>query len=137
MTTDTSTTVAPSDYLIRGSDYLAKHPDFKLVGRDSELKDAANVLMRKDNNNLVIYGQSGVGLTSVLMGLQASKDDLKTPFDIVGKRFFWLDVDALFSSGDPARINEGFQKMMATLKSTPARRAKTGSFRFGAMNAPS
>lgn len=111
--------IASSDFLIRGSDVLASMPGFKLVGRDADLVNVANVLMRKDNNNLVLHGQSGVGLSAVLVGLQASKENLDTPFDIVGKRFYWLDVDALFASGDPGKINEGFQKAMTTLKSQP------------------
>ena len=114
-----NSTIPTTDYLIRGEDYLAKFPDFKLVGRTQELDTAANVLMRKDNNNLIIFGQNGVGLSSVVKGLQASKDDPNTPFDIVGKTFYWLDIDALFSSGDPARINEEFQRTMATLKKIP------------------
>lgn len=108
-----------SDFLVRGSDYLAKNPGFKLVGRDEELKSASNVLMRKDTNNLILHGQNGVGLTAVLMGLQSSKESLNTPFDIVGKRLYWLDIDALFSTGDTTQINEGFQRAMATLKSAP------------------
>ena len=108
-----------SDYLIRGSDYLAQHPDFKLVGRDEELKEVSNILMRKDANNLLLTGLPGVGVSSVVMGLQAGKDNDSTPFDIVSKRFYWLDTDALFSSGDSAKINEAFQKTLATLKRAP------------------
>lgn len=108
-----------SDYLIRGSDFLAQHPDFKLVGRDKELGEVSNVLMRKDANNLLLNGMPGVGVSSVVLGLQASKDDTKTPYDIISKRFYWLDTDALFSSGDAAKINEAFQKTLATLKRAP------------------
>lgn len=118
-TTTPASTIAPSDFLIRGSDMLARKPGFKLIGREKDLENVANVLMRKDNNNLVLHGQNGVGITSVLLGLQASKEDLSTPFDIVGKRFYWLDIDALFGSGDHAKINEGFQQVMTTLKSQP------------------
>lgn len=108
-----------SDYLIRGSDFLAQHPDFKLVGRDKELGDVANVLMRKDANNILLNGMPGVGVSSVVLGLQASKDDTSTPYDIISKRFYWLDTDALFSSGDSTKINEAFQKTLATLKRAP------------------
>lgn len=107
------------DFLIRGSEYLAQHPEFKLEGRQTELLTAAEVLMKRDNNNLLIHGQNGVGLSSIIMGLQASKENLDTPFDIVGKRFYYLDIDALFSSGDTAKINEGFKKAMATLTRAP------------------
>jgi ATP-dependent Clp protease ATP-binding subunit ClpB len=75
--------------------------------------------MRKDSNNVLLTGLAGVGVSSISMGLQASKDDLSTPSDIVGKRFYWLDTDALFASGDPAKINEGFQKAIATLSRAP------------------
>lgn len=108
-----------SDYLIRGSDYLAKHPEFQLVGRDTELKEVANVLMRKDGNNLLLTGLPGVGVSAVVLGLQASKESTNTPFDIVGKRFYWLDTDALFALGDSGKINEAFQKTLATLKRDP------------------
>ncbi len=121
MATDKSaaSTVTAGDFLIRGSEYLAQHPGFKLAGRQAELTAVSDVLMRKDNNNLLLYGQNGVGLTSIILGLQASKDDLNTPFDIVGKRFYYLDADALFSSGDTAKINAGFQAAMATLTRAP------------------
>jgi len=108
-----------SDYLFRGSDYLAKHPDFKAVGREKEMKEVSNVLMRKDGNNLLLTGLAGVGVSSVVMGLQASKEDPNTPLDIVGKRFFWLDTDGLFSLGDANKVNEGFQKALATLARSP------------------
>jgi ATP-dependent Clp protease ATP-binding subunit ClpB len=108
-----------SDYLFRGSDYLAKHPDFKAVGREREMKEVSNVLMRKDGNNLLLTGLAGVGVSSVVMGLQASKEDPNTPLDIVGKRFFWLDTDGLFSSGDANKVNEGFQKALQTLSRSP------------------
>ena len=108
-----------SDYLIRGSEFLAKHPDFKLVGRDTELKEVANVLMRKDGNNLLLTGLPGVGVSAIVEGLQASKEDPSTPFDIVGKRFYWLDTDALFALGDPAKIGDAFKNTLATLKRDP------------------
>ena len=108
-----------SDYLIRGSDYLAKKPGFTAVGREAEMKQVSNILMRKDSNNVLLTGLAGVGVSSISLGLQASKDDLNSPSDIVGKRFYWLDTDALFASGDAGKINEGFQKALATLSRAP------------------
>ncbi len=109
-----------SDFLIRGTDYLAAHPDFKLIGRQDELNAAYDVLLRKNTgNNLVLCGPGGVGLSSLVMGLQANKDEPGTPFEIGGKSFFYLDVDALFSSSDTAVINENFQKAMDTLEKSP------------------
>lgn len=121
MTTTSSkpSQIANPDFLIRGSDYVGSIPDFSLVGRDNDLKELSIALMRKENNNVVVYGPNGVGTSAVIMGLQASKDLPNTPFDIVGKRFFWLDTDGLFASGDAAKINEGFQKAIGTLSRTP------------------
>jgi len=100
------------DLAIRGRDYLAAHPEFALVGRDDELAEISNVLLRRDTDNVILTGRTGVGLSSILLGLQASKDRLDTPFDIAGKRFFWLDTDGLFASGDPKQINEHFQRAL-------------------------
>ncbi|MDB5490672.1 MAG: ATP-dependent chaperone ClpB [Micavibrio sp.] len=99
------------DILIRGSELLATKPNFKLEGRDQELVDLQTIQMRKDANGVILTGASGVGMTALCMGLQASKEDLKTPLDIVNTRYFWLDTDTLFESGDSSKIHEEFQKI--------------------------
>ncbi len=119
-TADSGWTQGAQVFAIPGRDHLAAHPDFALVGRDDELAAISNVLLRMDTDNVVLTGRPGVGLSSILLGLQASKDRLETPFDIVGKRFFWLDTDGLFASGDPRRINEGFQRTLKLVARTPA-----------------
>ncbi len=106
-------------FLTRGEDYLAKAPNFRLVGREAELKKLSSILVRNMANSVLLVGPGGVGCTALCMGLQASKHDPDAPFDIVNKRFFWLDTDALFSSGDPVVIRDSFQRIMATLDRTP------------------
>lgn len=113
-----ATSISP-DFLVRGSDLLAKMPDFKLVARDEELKQAATILMRKFNNNVVLHGINGVGLKPIIMGLQSGKKDGTVPVDIVSKKFYWLDTDAIFSSGSPADIKSNFDKAMETLVREP------------------
>lgn len=108
-----------NDFLIRGSDFLAQQPDFELIGREENMRQIAGILMRKNANNVLVSGPGGVSLTALALGLQASKDIEGTPFDIVGKRFFWLDTDNLFASGDPTKINEGFQRALKTLSRAP------------------
>ena len=110
---------ATQDHLIRGHDYLALFPDFELVGRDEVLKKLTAILMRKRANNVLLIGTGGVGCSAICLGLQESKAKPDAPFDIVSKRFFWLDSDLLFSSGDPGSINEGFNKALRTLSRTP------------------
>ncbi len=107
------------DHLVRGHDILAQFPNFELVGRDEVLKKLTAILMRRRANNVLLIGSGGVGCSAICLGLQESKSKPDTPFDIVSKRFFWLDGDWLFSSGDPVGINEGFNRAMRTLSRTP------------------
>lgn len=107
------------DHLIRGHEYLEHFPDFELVGRDEVLKKLTAILMRNRANNVLLIGTGGVGCSAICLGLQESKKKANTPFDIVSKRFYWLDGDWLFSSGDPSSINDGFRKALRTLSRTP------------------
>ena len=107
------------NFLIRGADYLSKHADFKLVGRDRELKRLSRILMRSTANSVLLVGPGGVGCTALCLGLEAAKKEPNTPFDIVNKRIYWLDTDGLFSSGNAATMNENFQKMLRHLSRYP------------------
>ena len=105
--------------LVRGNEYLEAQKGFILKGRDVELKAISDILMRKNASSLLLTGESGVGLSAMILGLQASKSDLQTPMDIVSKRFYWLNTDEMFSSGDPARINAAYENLRATLTRNP------------------
>jgi len=107
------------NYLIRGDEYLARTPEFKLVGRDKELKRLSSILIRSKANSVLLVGPGGVGCSALCLGLQGSKKNPATPFDIVSKRLFWLDTDALFSQGDAAKINDSIDRMIKTLYRTP------------------
>ena len=107
------------DYLTRGQDYLENSDNFELVGREEEVKKLTGILMRKRANSVLLVGCGGVGCSAIAMGLQQCKKDPNAPFDLISKRFFWLDTDGLFSSGDPIEINEAFGKTLRTLKRTP------------------
>ena len=61
------------NHLIRGDDYLARVPNFKLVGREAELKQLSSILIRSKANSVLLVGPGGVGCTALCMGLQASK----------------------------------------------------------------
>ncbi len=108
-------------FLVPGREYLAQTPNFKLVGRDQELEKLSGILMRKDASNALVVGAGGVGCSALCLGLQAKKENPDAPFDIVGKRIYWLDTDGLFASGDYEAINTSFQKLMQTLARTANR----------------
>lgn len=107
------------DYLIAGGDYLARQPEFKLIGRDADLFKLSSILMRRKANSVLLVGAGGVGTTALCLGLQAMKADPNAPFDIVSKRLFWLNTDGLFSSGDSGKIADMFRQMMDHLAVTP------------------
>lgn len=115
----TSPHEASHDHLIRGHDYIELFPNFELVGREDVLSKLTAILMRKRANNVLLIGTGGVGCSAICLGLQEMKSKPDAPFDIVSKRFFWLDSDWLFSSGDPSKINEGFDRALRTLSRTP------------------
>jgi len=106
-------------HLIRGSEYLAAFPGFKLVGRDHDLERISSILIRKLSSSLLLTGPAGVGTSALVLGLQAAKELPGTPFDIITKRLFWLDIDSLFSSGDSQKINDDFQRILKQLDQTP------------------
>ena len=106
--------------LIPGDAYLERHRDFRLVGREQPLRELSSILVRKTSNSVLLVGPSGVGLTALVMGLQALKrDNPNAPFDILSKRMFWLDVDSLFASGDAQQVRSTFQADLALLERTP------------------
>lgn len=106
-------------HLIRGREYLATFPEFKLVGREHDLERISSILIRKSCNSLLLTGPAGVGVSILPIGLQAAKELPDTPFDIIVKKLFWLNTDSLFSSGDSNKINDEFQRMLKKLTQTP------------------
>ena len=106
-------------YIITGGEILEKNPDFKLVGRDNDMKRLTSVLMRSKAASVILVGPGGVGASALLWGLQALKNEDDVPFDIVSKRLFWLKTNELFSSGNNEEINKGFNGVMNILKRTP------------------
>ncbi len=105
--------------LIRGSEYITRYPNFILKGRNEELRQVTDILMRSRQNNVLLTGDSGVGLTSISLGLQSIKQELGTSLDLVGKRLFWLDGDMLFSSDNRTKTTEEFEKFRGILTRTP------------------
>ncbi len=108
------------DYLIRGDDYLAKSPNFKLVGPRGGAV-AADLGPGPEQVQLGAAGRArrASAARRSAWGCEASKKAPDAPFDIVSKRIFWLDTDGLFSQGDPVKVNESFQRIIKRLYRTP------------------
>jgi ATP-dependent Clp protease ATP-binding subunit ClpB len=106
-------------FLLTGSEALARRKNFKLVGRGDKFDELCTILTRMESNSVIVSGPSGVGVSSLALALQARKADDDAPFDIVNKRLFWLDTDALFALGDNAAIIKQFQGIFSILNRTP------------------
>lgn len=107
------------DHLVRGHDYLAKRPEFSLIGRTDAIQQLTAILTRRNANNIMLVGSGGEGCSALCLGLEERKSDEEAPYDLISKRFFWLDSDGLFASGNPNTINDSFQKALKILARTP------------------
>lgn len=107
------------NYLITGGDMLSSQPDFKLVGRDEDLKRLSSILLRSKAASVILVGPGGVGATTLCMGLQAAKSRVDATFDIISKRLFWLKNDELFALGTHEAITKAFENILNIMKRTP------------------
>src|SRR4029453_8100241 len=105
--------------LVAGTEMRAARPGFKLVGRDEALRRLTSILIRSNANSVLLYGPGGVGCSSLVHGLQALKAQPNAPFDIVRKRFFWIDTDCLFSLQDDSQISSEFASILSRMSRTP------------------
>lgn len=58
------------DYCVDLYNYVTENDIDDLIGRDDEIKKIAKVLARKKCNNIVLVGESGVGKTALVYGIQ-------------------------------------------------------------------
>lgn len=105
-------------FLITGREMMARMPNFQLRGRTKELAELSSLLLRKNGNSVLLHGPGGVGCSALVYGLQASKADPATPFDIISKSMLWLDTDLLFGLGDQRTISDTFNSVMAEIRRT-------------------
>lgn len=108
-----------SEFLLNGSNVLKSCTNFRLIGRKDILNDLCGILTQSSANSVIACGAGGVGISALALGLQARKLDDDAPFDIVNKRFFWLETDGLFGLGDNQLIQKEFQTIFNELNRTP------------------
>lgn len=77
----------------RLNDDIAKHNP--LIGRDKEMERAIQILCRKDKNNPLFIGESGVGKTAMAYGLAQRIEEGNVPEVLKNGQVFLLDLSSL------------------------------------------
>ncbi len=67
----------------------------KIVGRDEEIRQVVDILMRRRQNNPILTGEAGVGKTAVVEGFAKRIADDDVPPPLKGVRLLALDVGLL------------------------------------------
>jgi len=89
-----------------------------VIGRDSEIRRAIQVLQRRTKNNPVLIGEPGVGKTAIAEGLAQRIINNEVPEGVKGKRLLSLDMAALVAG---AKYKGEFEeRMKAVLKDLEA-----------------
>ncbi|MBO4659297.1 MAG: AAA family ATPase [Prevotella sp.] len=68
-----------------------------LIGREAELERTIQVLCRREKNNPLHVGESGVGKTALVYGLAARIAEGKVPERLQGSRIYQMDLGALLA----------------------------------------
>jgi len=84
----------------------------RIVGRDQEIRQLIDILMRRRQNNPILTGEAGVGKTAVVEGLAGRIADDDVPLPLRGVRLLALDIGAL-SAG--ASLKGEFEKRLKSV----------------------
>lgn len=83
-----------------------------LIGREAELERTIQVLCRKEKNNPLHVGESGVGKTSLAYGLAARIEAGNVPERLIGYRIYELDLGTLLAG---TQYRGDFEKRLKTI----------------------
>lgn len=68
-----------------------------IIGRNSELQKIIQILCKRQKNNPILIGHSGVGKTAILEGLANWIAEEKVPTELLNKKIYVLDYALLIS----------------------------------------
>ena len=98
------------------NDLMRDERQDKFIGRERELNEIITVLARKNKNNVILVGNSGVGKTALVRGLAKMINEKRVPDFLENKEILLLNVIALISGTSlrgmfEERINNLFNEL--------------------------
>ena len=91
-----------------------------IVGRDAELKQVLETLLRKTKNCPVLLGDPGTGKTAIVEALALATLDPKTPSYLYGLDIYVLDMAALMAGTSyRGQLEERIKRLIAEVENTP------------------
>lgn len=120
--TGTKTNISSSVFVTSFSiDLTALARDGKLdpvVGRDKEIQKVIQVLSRRRKNNIIIFGEAGIGKTAIAEGLAIAISKKAVPKNLIDKIILKIDISSVLAGtkyrGDfEKRFKELIDKIVA------------------------
>lgn len=92
----------------------------EIIGRETEIKRIINILSRKNKNNPIILGDSGVGKTAIVEGLARKIVKKDVPSDLKNKKIILLDLGALVAGTKyRGQFEERLKDVIAEVENDP------------------
>ena len=106
---------ADNDYCVA---MLSEVAEGAVMGFDHEIRSMVEVLARKDRANLLVIGETGVGKTSLIMGILQRLKEKRVPASLEGLQPFELDLIALSQGVSyKGEIEDRFKRVTESLQS--------------------
>ena len=87
-----------------------------LIGRKNEVASIMKVLCKKDNNNVILVGDAGVGKTQIVYGVASAITEHQCPTQLKDKHIYMLNISEIVSDAKLVGMLEGrFAKLTKAL----------------------